>query len=126
MSLARKVLSLILLLAILPATLHCDLENVGMLGADQCCAATPLDGGENQKCADFCDTLESKGFHFKKDNSIIFPAIISPSSPAFQIHASSKQPTFVQTDRTVVFECQRRWQFIQRTASLARSPSILS
>lgn len=126
MSLTRKVFSIFLLLAILPATLHCTLEGAGMLGTEPCCSSEASHEDDARDCADFCDTLESKGFRFVKDDALVFPAITFSKLIPTDIGHCIRQAAFVRFDRTDPAESQRRWHFIQRAAPLARSPSILA
>jgi hypothetical protein len=126
MSLGRKLLSILLLLAILPATLHCTLENAGVLGDESCCSTTSSHQEDTQDCADLCDTLESKGFRFVKDNALVFPPIaFSKLIPVEPVHGI-RQAASIRLERSDPAEFQRYWQFLQRAAPLARAPSNIS
>jgi hypothetical protein len=117
----RQFVSIALLLAILPATLHCDLEKSGLLAdAGHCCSS------ESSGRADVCDTLESKGLRFKKDDLLVAPRIALPAPEVFLMRSSVPLTALIHFNPADLLEHQRPWQFVQRTASLARSPSILA
>lgn len=124
-----KLAALFLATLWLPATLHCQLEHLGLetlfACADQPAATAHTDG---DTCADdSCQTLEEGQFVLSK--SKIDPAIlpvpacscvlcfipVAPPVPAPEISAIGQE---------MILPLQRTWQFITRAAPFARAPAL--
>lgn len=126
-----KFAALLLVALWLPATLHCQLEGLG-LDAIFACADQPADTAhtDGDTCADDgCQTLEEGQFALSK--SRIDPAILPvpacacgscfipvvPAVPASEISAIGQE---------MILPLQRTWQFARRAALPARAPDTLS
>jgi len=117
--------AVVLLLAILPATLHCTLEQSGLLPEAEHCCGSEASGHEGDSgCAENCDTLESKGFRFKKDDLRVSAPVSLSMFGALLIVPSDLHPELVHFNPADRLEHQRPWQFVHRTASLGRLPSV--
>ena len=129
MSRLCKLAALLLVALWLPATLHCQLEGLG-LDAIFACADQPVDPAHSADgdCADDgCQTLEEGQFALSK--SKIDPAILPvfacacvscfmpvvPPSPAPEISAPRQDE---------MLPMQRTWQFARRAAPPARAPAL--
>jgi len=124
-----KFAALLLVALWLPATLHCQLEGLG-LDAIFACADQPVDTAHTADgdCADDgCQTLEEGQFALSK--SKIDPAIlpvfacacvscfipVAPAAPAPEISAIGQE---------MMLPLQRTWQFARRAAPPARAPAL--
>lgn len=126
-----KIAALLLVALWLPATLHCQLENVG-LKALFACADQPVQAGHPDKdpcAADGCQTVESGQFAFAKSrlDLNLLPALtcacqlclslVAPPAPVSEISASRQD---------VTLPLQRTWQFARRAALPARAPDVVA
>jgi hypothetical protein len=121
----KAIVSVLCLAVWLPATQHCRLENLPGLGFLRC----PGDTDEKSGCAgDSCDTVE-KGNYKPSDHERVVPApvclamvcslelcgdIFQKRDPCFEVS------TFPPPD------LPKGWQFLTRTASPPRAPSLAS
>jgi hypothetical protein len=126
-----KLAALLLATLWLPATLHCQLESLG-LDALFACADQPAETAHTNgdTCADDgCQTIESGQFALSKSklDLSLLPALacvcvacfqhLAPPAPAPEISA-------VHQDETLPL--QRTWQFARRAALPARAPDSLN
>ena len=125
-----KIAALLLVALWLPATLHCQLETLGLdllACADQPAEATHPEKGD---CADdSCETVESGQFAFAKSrlDLDLLPALTcachlclalaAPPAPVPEISASRQD---------VTLPLQRTWQFARRAALPARAPDAVA
>ncbi len=126
----RKLAALFLVALWLPATLHCQLEGLG-LDALFACADQPAETAHANDDAcndDACQTIESGEFVVTKSklDLSLLPALACVCVACFQHLAppASAQEFFaVRQDETLPL--QRTWQFARRAALPARAPDSL-
>ena len=121
----KAILSVLCLAMWLPATQHCNLENVPGLGFLRCAGDT----AEKSNCnGDSCDTVE-KGSYRPSDNTRVGPApillalVVSLHLQSESLRSQDANPgavTFPPPD------LPRGWQFITRSAAPPRAPSFAS
>lgn len=122
-----KLSALFLVALWLPATLHCQLEGLG-LDALFACAGQPVDTAHtaNGDCADDgCQTLEEGQFALSKSkiDPAILPVLACVCVACFQhlaLPAPAPEIFAVRQDETLPL--QRTWQFARRAALPARAP----
>lgn len=123
-----KLAALLLATLWLPATLHCQLEGIG-LGTLFGCADQPAETAhsDGDTCADDgCQTIESGQFALTKSklDLSLLPALACVCVACFQ-HLAPPAPapeiTAVRQDETLPL--LRTWQFARRAALPARDPS---
>jgi hypothetical protein len=127
----RSTLAVLLLVALwLPATLHCQLENLGIeliACVDQPAEAAPA---EETCCADSgCQFLESGGFALAKSKLAVFLPPALPGSDAQGIRPAALPvlaPDPVAPGQDETLPLRRTWQFVRRAALPARAPDVLN
>ena len=130
MSCLKKLAALLLVALWLPATLHCQLESLG-LDALFACAGQPAQAehaGKDSCPDDGCQTIEAGQVTLAKSrvNVNLLPALacicvscfqcIAPPEPAPEIFASRQEQ---------MLPLRRTWQFTRRAAPLPGAPSPL-
>ena len=128
---ANKLIALLLVALWLPATLHCQLESLG-LEAIFACADHPAETAHasGDGCTDQgCLTIESGQFALTKsqldlscppalaDGGLACLPALSPPVPAPEISAAGQDETL---------RLRRTWQFARRAALPARAPDTLN
>jgi len=116
----RSLIVCLLLALWLPATLHCGIEDAGLLGKAEACA--------NSCAADNCDVLESGSF---KSTHVVVnapaPALLISLCCLIEITPETIIVPLVSPERT---DCPPEvacgWQFTVRAAPLPGAPSIAS
>jgi hypothetical protein len=125
-----KLAALLLATLWLPATLHCQLESLGLDPLFACAEqAAESNHASNNDCADeACQTIESGQFALAKSklDLSLLPALacvfvtccqhLTPPAPAPEIFAIRQEMTL---------PLQRTWQFTRRAALPARAPSVV-
>jgi hypothetical protein len=125
-----KCVALLLATLWLPATVHCQLENLGFDAffgcADSGSAADHAAGGP---CDDeSCQTIETGQFTFDKsriDAAALTFACLSPFC-LFEIPAQSPAPEPAPLCQEETLPLLRTWQFDRRAALPARAPDSLN
>lgn len=126
-----KLAALLLATLWLPATLHCQLEGLG-LDALFACADQPAETAhtDGDTCAnDGCQTIESGQYAITKSKPdlSLLPALACVCVACFQ-HlappAAAREFFAVHQEKTLPL--QRTWQFVRRAALPARAPDPLS
>ena len=128
---ARQLLSLLLLLAWLPCTVHCQIESLGFFGSQaDCCERGETDAGGPADChqCNVCQSVESGGYFFVKQ-ALLAPVVFDfvaavlkdehPDPARFRPAPASDpdtRPRFLATS----------WQFHLRASSPPRAPSPLA
>lgn len=126
-----KLVSLLLAALWLPATLHCQLESLGLHVLFSCPeqAAHTDHASENDCAYDGCKTVESGQIAFSQ--SKIIPALLSASVCVF-VHCLLHHAPCAATPETFAIHqnetlpIQRTWQFTRRAALPARAPDLLN
>lgn len=126
-----KIASLLMVALWLPATLHCQLENLEFGGLFGCpTASQDTTHAGNEACAnDACLSVESGQFIVAP--SLIIPATQPALASAF-IHflLAVAPPRVAVADfisrQTVPLPLLRTWQFTRRAALPARAPDVLN
>jgi hypothetical protein len=127
-----KLASLLLIALWLPATLHCQLEVIGLDAFFACPEQSAHEEHADQSaCAnDGCQLLESGQYAFSK--SRIAPATLpAPVACLFAcclLQAASAEPVseILASRQTEPLQLQRTWQFVRRAALPARAPDSLN
>ena len=126
-----KLVSFLLVSLWLPATLHCQLESLG-LGTVFSCPEQPAhtDHASEKECAyDGCQTVESGQFVFSKTR--IVPPLL-PSTICLLAHCllHVSPPAIVYESfalhQNETLPLHRTWQFVRRAALPARAPDSLN
>jgi hypothetical protein len=122
-----KLAALLLATLWLPATLHCQLESLG-LETLFACADQPADiahtGGDT--CADDgCQSIEAGQFALTKSklDLSLLPALVSTCTHCLLSAAPpAPAPEFFAVHQEKTLPLQRTWQFARRAALPARAP----
>lgn len=126
-----KLAALLLATLWLPATLHCQLEGLG-LDAIFACADQPAETAHTNgdTCADDgCQTIESGQFAISKSKLDLsqLPALACVCVACFQhLAPPAPAPEFFAVHQEKTLPLQRTWQFARRAALPARAPSLNS
>jgi len=126
-----KLTALLLVALWLPATLHCQLEKVGLDALFACADQTEQAGqaGDGTCTDDGCQTVESGQILIAKSrvDLNLLPALacachlclfhVAPPVPAPEIFAAHQDE---------MLPVQRTWQFARRAALPARAPDVLN
>lgn len=132
MRLARQIVGLLLVLAWLPCTVHCQAEALGWLGANPACCdkGGHADDSSAPDCSDCatCSAVESGGYSLPEQVAFvqIFPVFTLCFAP--DLLAPLLEPavlTLPAPDSSPQFLAQS-WSFRCRTASAPRAPSLLA
>jgi hypothetical protein len=126
-----KFAALLLATLWLPATLHCQLEGLGLdtlfACADQPAETAHTDG---DTCADDgCQTIESGQFAITKSKLDLSqpPALACVCVACFQhLAPPAPAPEIFAVHQDKMLPLQRTWQFARRAALPARAPSLIS
>ena len=125
-----KLVSLLLVSLWLPATLHCQLEALGLHALFSCPeTAAHSDHTENDCAYDGCKTVESGQIVFSQ--SRIIPAPLPASVCAvmhylLQVAPRTAAPESFAIHQNETLPIQRTWQFVRRAALPARAPDRLN
>ncbi len=124
----RAFAALVLLALWLPATLHCALEEAGLLHADGCCAEQNVDHCDTDACAiletGFVNSTSPGTLLLAKDAALLNCCCLLCVAPVFDVSAPLAPAVeyFVQTERAVNW--LPTWSFAHRLALPARAPSL--
>ena len=126
-----KVIALLLATLWLPATVHCQLEGVG-LNSLFACADTAADvaHADGSECADdACQTLESGQVAVSKsriDAASLALLACTCHFCLFEISAPEAVTEIFAVHQEKTLPLQRTWQFARRAALPARAPDTLN
>ena len=130
MSRLRKLVALFLVALWLPATLHCQLEGLG-LDAIFACADQPAETAHanDDACTDDgCQTIESGQFAVTKSklDLSLLPVLACVCVACFQhLAPPASAPEIFAVHQEKTLPLQRTWQFARRAAPLPGAPSLL-
>ncbi len=118
----RFIFALLLATLWLPATLHCALEEAGMIGTAACAT------GDMEHCVlDNCATVEAT--HYKTSDILIAvaaPTLLVCLDQSELIPAEAIIVPLVSPERSdCPLEVPRTWHFVVRAALPARAPSFI-
>ena len=119
-----KVAALVMLVAWLPATSLCLIEQAGWLTNDNCCPSSHSDSQSVPNDESPCCSLAAG--NFKSSEQTVFV------SPAFSVVPVLAAPELVSVPLSPIFRSQTpvyltaSWQFLLRTVALPRAPSLVS
>jgi hypothetical protein len=121
----KAILSVVCLAIWLPATRHCQLENLPGLAFLQCSSDT----SESSECEDdSCDAVE-RGMYKAPDGQQVTPPPV-PLMLAWMISeiqaTQQNEEALLQTPTSSPPDVPKGWQFLTRTASPPRAPSFAS
>jgi hypothetical protein len=119
----RFIFALLLATLWLPATLHCALEEAGMIGTAAC------DTGDTEHCVqDNCATVEAT--HYRTSDILVTvtaPTLLVCLGLSEAIPAEAIIVPLVSPERSdCPLEVPRTWHFVVRAALPARAPSFLA
>ena len=132
MNLGQRIITLIVLLAWMPANCHCLLGAlIKDVTANSCCIEShqekPARGQGESDCCDLCGAIESGKFRAPSkvyiDFASAFELVIADSVRCLSVLPATGKEFFIPKkpppESTI-------WQFLTRTAHVGRSPSLLS
>ncbi len=126
-----KLAALLLATLWLPATLHCQLENLGLESLFACAdqpAETAHTGGDT--CSDDgCQSIESGQFAITKSKLDLsqLPALACIGVACFQhLAPPAPAPEIFAVHQEMTLPLQRTWQFARRAALPSRAPDTLN
>lgn len=125
MSVARRIIAVLLLSLWLPATLHCTLEAAGLEIAFVCHDHETPAAAANHCADDACHAIEDASFTVFSLTKLVGTATLSVVAllpEPLELPADGVRPERTDVPR----ELQRSWQFSTRAAPPARAPSRLS
>jgi hypothetical protein len=114
----------------LPATVHCQLERLGLDAFFACADATTTETGhsEDASCADDgCQTIEAGQVAVSKariDAASLALLACTCHFCLFEIPAPQPAPEFTATAQDTTLPLQRTWQFDRRAAAPPRAPGL--
>ena len=120
----RAVVAIALLALWLPATLHCELETLGVFAACEHCH-DDADGATEESGADGCATVENGGYRI---DAFVLKA---PEAPFLLVLFVVPPPdgearSTGDWDATAApLHVRRTWQFAARAAPPSRAPALL-
>jgi hypothetical protein len=118
----KFILTLLLVAAWLPATVHCGLETIGIVTMDECCEK---EAAGNHRCEGGCSTVESGGLMKTEcSNALPTPPEIIVLSPELSSLLLSDSPQ--RESQEISFKAVHLPQFVIRTALPIRGPSVAS
>lgn len=129
MSRLRKLAAFLLVALWLPATLHCQLEGLG-LDAIFACADQPAEAAhadDNGCTDDGCQTIESGQITVAKSrvDLSLLPVLVSTCTHCLlSVAPPTPAPEISATRQDEMLPLQRTWQFARRAALPARAPSL--
>ena len=131
-NMGQRIITLIVLLALVPAHCHCLLGAlIEDAAAKGCCIESqhkePVHGQGESGCCDLCGTFESGKFRAPLKNYIDFGSslelVIADSAICLSVLPVTEKEFF--TPKKSPSE-SAIWQFLTRAAHVGRSPSLLS
>jgi hypothetical protein len=129
MPITRAIVTMLLALCWLPATLHCGLQAVGVLAeVDSCCHHDDA-SDKGQPCSvASCAEIETGRFQANTDDvkvpAPVWLADFAPLVLALELVTREGEPEAAVA--TAPPELLPTWQFERRTAPLSRAPSLRS
>ena len=131
-SMGQRIITLIMLLAWVPANCHCLLGAlIKDATANGCCIESqhkePVHGQGESDCCDLCGAIESGKFRAPSKDYIDFGSglelVIAHSAISLPVLPVTEKEFFIPKKAPPESAI---WQFLSRTAHVGRSPSLLS
>jgi len=131
-SMGQRIITLIMLLAWVPANCHCLLGAlIKDATANGCCIESqhkePVHGQGESDCCDLCGAIESGKFRAPSKDYIDFGSglelVIAHSAISLPVLSVTEKEFFIPKKAPPESAI---WQFLSRTAHVGRSPSLLS
>ena len=131
-NIGQRIITLIVLLAWVPANCHCLLGAlIEDAAAKGCCIESqhkePAHGQGESGCCDLCGAIESGKFRAPAKDYIDFGSglelVIADSAICLSVLPVTKKEFFIPKKAPSESAI---WQFLSRTAHVGRSPSLLS
>ena len=131
-NMGQRIITLIVLLAWVPANCHCLLGAlIKDATANGCCIEShqeePAHGQGESDCCDLCGAIESGKFRAPSKDYIDFGSslelVIADSAICLSVLPATGKEFFIPKKAPPESAI---WQFLTRTAHLGRSPSLLS
>ena len=131
-SMGQRIITLIMLLAWVPANCHCLLGAlIKDATANGCCIEShqeePAHGQGESDCCDLCGAIESGKFRAPSKDYIDFGSglelVIADSAICLSVLPATGKEFFIPKKAPPESAI---WQFLTRTAHVGRSPSLLS
>jgi hypothetical protein len=124
----RKLAALLLVALWLPATLHCQLEGLGLDAIFACADDAAEAAHSNDECTDDgCQTIESGQVTLSKMRVDVASLALFAGSDAFclfEIPAPAPAGEISASRQDETLPLQRTWQFDRRAALPARAPGL--
>lgn len=129
MSRLLKMVALLLATLWLPATVHCQLENLGLDALFACADSASEDGhADGAPCTDDgCQTIESgQVLTGKARLDLVLPAAFGCVSAfcLFEIRTPEPAAEMIASCQDETLPLRRTWQFDRRAALPARAPGL--
>lgn len=131
-SMGQRIITLIMLLAWVPANCHCLLGAlIKDATANSCCIEShqkePAHGQGESDCCDLCGAIESGKFRAPSKDYIDFGSVLE----LVIAHSAINLPVLPVIEKEIFIPKKTPpesaiWQFLTRTAYVGRSPSLLS
>ena len=125
-----KIIALLLATLWLPATVHCQLETLGLDTLFACAGDDGAAHADGKGCTDDgCQTIESGQVAVAKSRiEVAAPALFACASLfcLFEVAAPDVASEFVASRQDETLPLRRTWQFDRRAALPARAPDSLN
>lgn len=125
-----KITALLLATLWLPATVHCQLETLGLDALFACAGDDGAAHADGKGCTDEgCQTIESGQVAVAKSRiEVAAPALLACASLfcLFEVAAPAVASEFVAPHQDETLPLRRTWQFDRRAALPARAPDSLN
>jgi hypothetical protein len=125
-----KITALLLATLWLPATVHCQLETLGLDALFACAGDDGVAHADGKGCTDDgCQTIESGQVAVTKSRiEVAAPALFACASLfcLFEVSAPDVASEFVAPRQDETLPLRRTWQFDRRAALPARAPDSLN
>lgn len=130
MSRLLKVTALLLATLWLPATVHCQLETLGLDALFACAGDDGAAHADGKGCTDDgCQTIESGQVAVAKSRiEVAAPALLACTTLfcVCELSAPEASPELVASRQDETLPLRRTWQFDRRAALPARAPDSLN
>lgn len=121
-----KIVALLLAALWLPATVHCQLEGLGL---DTVFACADAGHAEEKECTDGCQIIEDGQVTFSKSRADVGSLALLACTCyfcVFEISAPQPARELFATSQEETLPLQRTWQFDRRAALPGRAPATLN
>lgn len=118
----KLIITVLIMAAWLPATVHCELETAGLVPVDECCAD---DSQRDHRCEGDCSVVEDRGFKTECMLTLVTPPEICILLPDLAVR-TLVEPLHEKQPHPEAFKIHHLPQFVIRTALPIRGPSLAS